>query len=104
MEKRELSYSDCIVFLKYIQNARDGIFEMDFKAIQEHIDSAKKMVLAWLFDGKINVFDVEWLTHLLTEATEDYEVDDIVTLSDTLSFTSHEFRKMMKRYDIKQDN
>lgn len=104
MEKQELNYSDCKMFINYISKAKASLFALHFATCRKNIDSAKVMVIDWYCDGVINLRNAEWLTHLLNEAIEDYEADDSAILSESLDCIMHEFKKMMKRLDIKRDN
>lgn len=103
MEKHELSYSDCRIFIKYISKAIDSLFHHNFKAISENIDSAKDMLFDWRCDDEIGLRDDEWLTCLLSEVTAAYEMDDWASLFEGLCCIRDEVKKMMQRLGIKQD-
>lgn len=100
MEKRELSYSDCITFKKYIAKALDGVLERNFKEVRDNIDSARDMLFDWRCDDEISLCDDEIFTNLLIKAVEDLEAYDCVTLFETLILIRNECTKMMQRLNI----
>lgn len=103
MEKQELSYSDRSVFNKYIRKALNALIEQDYKEVRNHIYSAKDMVFDWRCDGITNYYDDAWLVHLLYDAIEACEAHDSGTVFELLVRIKSGFKKMVARYDIKQD-
>lgn len=103
MGKQELSYSDRKTFKKYIRKAINSLVEQDYSVVRENIDSARDMVFDWRFDGKIDYLDDAWLAHLLYGAIEACEAHDSGTLFELLVRINAGFKKMVARYDIKQD-
>lgn len=104
MGKHELSCSDCKAFKKYILKAVDSLVEQDYSVVRENIDSARDMVFDWRFDGKTDFYDDVWLIHLLYGAIEACEAYDSGTLFEVLVRINAGFKKMVARYDLKQDN
>lgn len=104
MEKQELSYSDCSLFIKYISEAKASLFALHFTKCRNSIESAKDLLYDWYFDDKINFDYYDWFNHLFNEAIEDYNADDTATLDESLNFILHELKKLMQRFDIKQDS
>lgn len=104
MEKQELSCSDRRAFKKYIREAVDSLIEQDYFVARKKIYSAKDMVFDWRCDGITNYYDDAWLVHLLYDAIEACEVHDSGTVFELLSRINVGFKKMVARYDLKQDN
>ena len=103
MEKQELSYSECKTFKKYIRKAIDSLIEQDYFVVRENIHSVKDMVFDWRCDGITNYYDDAWLVHLLYAAITACEEHDSGTVFELLVRINAGFKKMVARYDIKQD-
>lgn len=99
MEKQELSYSDCRVFIEYIRKAIKGVITRDYEDVYKNIDSARDLLTDWYYDGDILLSDYALLKQMLNQAVESFWIRDDDTLFLTLMKIKDSLREMMVRHN-----